>query len=155
MGPYGLVFVQIKIWWLNLIAPQWIEELSLIPVDCLFSNLGQDLHLHSLHALWGVWEDHHGRWSHYVFREVLPRHHTINRSVSDFPSPPLSVFLCFGLYPSICPSTQPDKSSSKYFHLSAPATSTACEVWNYSLTVTRLLIRAEPRAAGDGEIRGV
>lgn len=56
-------------------------------MQCLLSNLGQDIHLYTFHALWRVWEDHHRRRSHWVFPKILPWHHPTDRSVSDFLTP--------------------------------------------------------------------
>lgn len=49
-----------------------------------FFFIGQVFYLHPFHALWRVWEDHHGRWSHWIFPQILSWCHTIIRSVSDF-----------------------------------------------------------------------
>lgn len=89
------------------------------------SNSGQDIYLYPLHALWGVWEDHHRRWSHRVFPGTLPWHHTTNRSVSGFLThPPLPLSLSLSIHRLSSPSLpflplclylfiQPAKPSSK------------------------------------------
>lgn len=64
--------------------------------------------MHPVHALWGVWEDHHRRWSHWVFPEILSWRHPSNRRVSDILTPPhfsplsspLSPCLSLSLHPT-------------------------------------------------------
>lgn len=52
---------------------------------------GQDLHLHPLHAIWGIWEDYHRRWAAELLSEILPRFHPTLRSVRNVQS--FSLFL--------------------------------------------------------------
>lgn len=61
---------------------QWMGDTRSLH-SLYFPTLGQDIYLHPLHALWWLWEDHHRRWSHWIFPEILPWCHTTNRSVSD------------------------------------------------------------------------
>lgn len=142
---------------------------------CLFSNLGQDIYLYPLHALWGVWEDHHGRWSHRVFPEILPRHHTTNRSVCDFltslslsphrrlssPSPPSlspSVFIFF-IQPaepfsrSTLFSHHPvDSGTQSAMSLGHDPRSVKLQTYSYTALCGEVLIWGEAYVVGDGEI---
>lgn len=78
---------------------------------------GQDLHLHTLHAIWGIWEDYHRRWADELLSEILPRFHSTLRSVRNVQS--LSpLFCCLTCEPVLC-----------IPHLIIPRTA-VCEVWN-------------------------
>lgn len=88
-----------------------------IAVHCLFSNLGQDIYLYPLHALRRVWEDHHRKWSHRVFPEILLWCHTTNRSVSNFltsTQPPLS--LSVSPFSPLLPLSLHPRHPPKHYH---------------------------------------
>lgn len=91
---------------------------------------GQDLHLHTLHAIWGIWEDYDRQWADELLSEILPRFHPALRSVRNVQF--LYSILLSDLWSSIVSPKQLFQASCLR---SVELQESRCIVWRYEILI--------------------